>query len=276
MRLIRKFLDWVQARRLDRDDYDHSALDFPDLNLDHVLRRLRVIERAGEAGSQNIPPTTSMEVDANETRFKLFFEERVNHRINRSRSIISTYENLARTNSVEDLIFQLNSFSSRVNDKFSQFDNDVRDPIGLQKRRLGELEKEFRDFKSFNHLTTPPKYPKSLFYHYGILSVMLLVETLLNAYFFSKGSDLGYLGGMMQALMLAGLNVFGGFGFGKYVFPQKNHMRKSRRTLAALGFSVYLVYLFRPYILDGIHPKPCPTSHTQDTDHLMCNHRQRL
>jgi len=54
-------------------------------------------------------------------------------------------------------------------------------------------------------------YPESHIMHFSILAAMVLVEGLINAYFFSKSSDLGLLGGWIQAITVAFTNVIAAF-----------------------------------------------------------------
>ena len=57
----------------------------------------------------------------------------------------------------------------------------------------------------------PPSYPDSHIMTFSILAGLVLFEGLANAYFFSKGSDLGLLGGWIQAITVAGTNVVASF-----------------------------------------------------------------
>jgi len=67
------------------------------------------------------------------------------------------------------------------------------------------------------NLKRSAKYPESHWMTISILAAMVLVEGLINAYFFSKNSDLGLLGGWIQAIVVAFTNVMAAFfliGFG--------------------------------------------------------------
>ena len=56
-----------------------------------------------------------------------------------------------------------------------------------------------------------PSYPDSHIMTFSILAGLILFEGLANAYFFSKGSDLGLLGGWIQAITVASANVICSF-----------------------------------------------------------------
>jgi exonuclease VII small subunit len=54
-------------------------------------------------------------------------------------------------------------------------------------------------------------YPSSHILHFSVLATLVLFEGLANAYFFSKGSDLGLLGGWLQAITVSFTNVIAAF-----------------------------------------------------------------
>lgn len=54
-------------------------------------------------------------------------------------------------------------------------------------------------------------YPDSHLLHFSVLAGLVLVEGLANAYFFSTGSDLGLLGGWLQAITVSFTNVLAAF-----------------------------------------------------------------
>lgn len=54
-------------------------------------------------------------------------------------------------------------------------------------------------------------YPDSHVLHFSILAALVLFEGLANAYFFSTGSDLGLLGGWLQAITVSFTNVIAAF-----------------------------------------------------------------
>lgn len=60
-------------------------------------------------------------------------------------------------------------------------------------------------------INRPAQYPDSHIMHFSILAGLILFEGLANAYFFSKASDLGLLGGWIQAIAVAFTNVIAAF-----------------------------------------------------------------
>jgi hypothetical protein len=69
----------------------------------------------------------------------------------------------------------------------------------------------FGESSGLDPIKRPPSYPDSHIMTFSILAGLVLFEGLANAYFFSKGSDLGLLGGWIQAITVAGTKVTAAF-----------------------------------------------------------------
>ena len=71
---------------------------------------------------------------------------------------------------------------------------------------------DLRSFREKWHITDRSAiYPKSHILHFSILAGLVLFEGMANAYFFSTGSDLGLLGGWLQAITVSFTNVIAAF-----------------------------------------------------------------
>ncbi len=88
-------------------------------------------------------------------------------------------------------------------------------------------------------------YPKSHILHFSVLATLVLFEGLANAYFFSKGSDLGLLGGWLQAITVSFTNVIAAFFL--IGFIGLRHMSNRNKpviaALAAVGVGVTVAAL---------------------------------
>jgi hypothetical protein len=79
-----------------------------------------------------------------------------------------------------------------------------------------------RGFKARHKITAPAQYPVSLMFHWSIIAALILGEAIANAYFFAKGSDLGLLGGLLQASLISGANVGFALVVGRLFLPNLN------------------------------------------------------
>lgn len=88
-------------------------------------------------------------------------------------------------------------------------------------------------------------YPKSHILHFSVLATLVLFEGLANAYFFSKGSDLGLLGGWLQAITVSFTNVIAAFFLVGFIGLRhmSNRNKPIIAALAAAGVGVAVAAL---------------------------------
>ena len=88
-------------------------------------------------------------------------------------------------------------------------------------------------------------YPDSHILHFSILAGLVLVEGLANAYFFSTGSDLGLLGGWLQAITVSFTNVIASFFLIGYL--SMRHLMNPQKTWffipAAIGLPIGIAFI---------------------------------
>jgi hypothetical protein len=78
--------------------------------------------------------------------------------------------------------------------------------------------------------------------------LILLSETMLNAYFFAKGNELGLIGGAAQALIISVINMTLAFFLGSFLVKRLNLVKKSAfykyGIALILALSALLILLF--------------------------------
>lgn len=87
------------------------------------------------------------------------------------------------------------------------------DALHRLRRALVEHETELSDFRTRHQLKRPARTHSSArsFLKWGFLFLLLVVECVLNGSFLAKGSALGWVGGITEALAFAALNVGAAF-----------------------------------------------------------------
>ncbi|WP_339740540.1 hypothetical protein [uncultured Maricaulis sp.] len=88
-------------------------------------------------------------------------------------------------------------------------------------------------------------YPKSHILHFSVLASLVLFEGLANAYFFSTGSDLGLLGGWLQAITVSFTNVIAAFFLVGFLGLRhmSNPHKRVHAGLAAIGVGIGAITL---------------------------------
>lgn len=104
---------------------------------------------------------------------------------------------------------------------------------------LSAVRMDLEIFKHRNGLTREAVYRESRLLHYAVIFFIVILETLLNAFFLSKGSDLGLVGGFFQAFIISLVNL-GFAAFMAFSLRQCFHHNYFRKSLGALFFLAVL------------------------------------
>ena len=100
-----------------------------------------------------------------------------------------------------------------------------------------------KKFRATEHITRPAEMPSSRILHLAIVAVVIVLESVANMYFFAQGSELGLLGGLLQALIVSLANVGIAVATGMFVLPYLNHRRPSRVAMASFGLSAFVAFV---------------------------------
>jgi hypothetical protein len=104
-------------------------------------------------------------------------------------------------------------------------------------------ETAYKYFRAQNDIHDEPFYPESVWWHFGVLAVLGLVETVTNAFFYENSQ--GLLGGFFVALGIAALNMATAMLLGN-MFRFKNLASVDKKVIGwiALAAFVFTTLLF--------------------------------
>jgi hypothetical protein len=108
-----------------------------------------------------------------------------------------------------------------------------------------EHSSDLSRFRSEHHLKRPPVEVSGTRVRLGIALIVLfvVVETIVNGIFFAQGSELGLIGGAMEAIALAALNVGAAALFAAMGLPYLRHHRPFQKLFGFICLSGYLFWL---------------------------------
>lgn len=239
----------------------YKPIEFPADTAEELSISLDVENIAKRNARQDLPPSDATSVDAHE----LSFMQEITRQAIRAKALIqhnATYkkgelEKLSIERDLADLISVPETFTHSINLVYEEKEAEIRELKTQYNIALDDLQA----FKRLNGLRREADFPPSKTKAIGLLLLMLIVETALNANFFAHGSDLGLLGGASQALIISLLNVSIGAMAGAFILRWKNHVSAIKRVSGLVltifvGFFAFIGNLLVGHYRDamGINP----------------------
>lgn len=220
--------------------YDYEDSLFEQLDFDRLKNELNVEMLARQQAMSNKPPVESVSLDANEQKIANYFTQRLSQVKQQIFKKIASYEHLAmRVNDITTILTEARYASEEFLQNITTFKEGAKQRIKDLKHELGVKKNDLRSFKVANALTREASYPSSKILYIGIIMLILLSETMLNAYFFAKGNELGLVGGAAQALIISVINMTLAFFLGGFLVKRLNLVNKS--ALYKYGIMTVLV-----------------------------------
>jgi hypothetical protein len=236
-----KLLSVLRSQRI----YVPSTLTFPQLDLAAASERLRLVERGEQNGRENRPPTTATQPDVAESEIIEIIHEEYARAVDIYRQGLETYDRRIHGNSaLETLGVQILGASQDATSDYNLLSLKAQEEILFDREDLLEVENELNKFRSINKLERGCRDPDGHFVHIGVILIVLLLDTIANGYLLSVRDEFGLLGGMLQAILVAAMNVAFGFTAGRLALPNIIHRSFLRRVGGFIGFSILLGLIF--------------------------------
>ena len=105
--------------------------------------------------------------------------------------------------------------------------------------RLAELSA----FEDEHKLVNGAEYPESQINHWAVVGAMVLIESIANSYFFAKGSDLGLVGSILQAMIISVVNISAGLLAGNYLLRYVHHISPLNRYFTWVFLILYACFV---------------------------------
>lgn len=223
-------------------DFRVSTQIFPALDVDRVARDLELERKASERGASNEPPSESTTFDEVELAIIERIEaERTAARQQLEDQLQTFGERLTNLDFEGQFGAIRQANATTVTDYIAECESGVDDLHGLR-RGLNDAEQERAAFRDQHRLRRAARVQSGTARTIKvlILVVCVMVETILNGFFLSAGSDQGIVGGVTIAISFAVLNVGVAFGFAFYWIRLAFHRNSFLKFVGALGFPLCL------------------------------------
>ncbi len=211
-----------------------SINEFLPLDLVRIKKNLRIAERATENGSRELPSTTSDELDDVESEIINTIEAERSRCLNEFNSNLTTYNQRLSNLNIQTRLSQVTLASRQALGDFKVQIMQAENDLIIPRQKVKEHTDTYYQFKKKNHLTRPAKYPVSKLLYYGIVGCLFLIESVLNGSFLSIGNEFGLLGGFLEAIFIASLNIVFAILIGLYIIPLIFHSNIGLKLMGVL------------------------------------------
>jgi hypothetical protein len=226
--------------RTPRTNFVPSIMQFPSIDIDGLKRKLKLEARARSQGQGNLPPQDSAEFDPVERDIVGEIEGSGREQFDAYQIQQNTYAQRASDTSVQALILRIASIAGSAIADFQRETHAGTGELYALKRDVIETEAELTRFRESHRLSRPPRNFGSRWLKLSFLLLILAIEGVLNGLFLSKGNQFGLVGGVLQALIIATINIAVGLIVGRFVMTWLWHRNGFAKTLGAIGTLIYL------------------------------------
>lgn len=239
-----------------------------DSRINAFEKKFLIESKAKESGENNLPLSTATELSGNELDIVAFFTDKMRALTRDKDDELTSYRTSAARPIIQESLLEIENLSRRSQDELMQDFKSAEVEINAKKTRLNAQRKDFDAFKLQNGLDRRADYPDSRLLAYGLVLSLWLGESVLNSFFFAKGSDFGFLGGLIIAGGISFLNITLGFTTGNSAMRYKNSCLTVYRWL---GYISLLLYCLAIVVLNFVvgHYRDLVASYADNPEHLV-------
>ena len=235
----------------------------PFPTLDHLREKYQIEERGRDRGNDGEPPATQAGLDAVETEIFEHCNTYYSELLDEYRRKQLTFDEIRKGSGVTpaQLDADVDQACTEIRNTYGRHREDLR---GRAKEARSALE-ELNRFKEENEIFRPPEIPDSTKLSWGILGAIVLLETLINGFFFGEQLGGRIFSGVSQAVLISLGNVVVIGLLGKLVIGQIVHRLSVHRFVGWIGLLAVVVPLALAFNLGVAHyrdalPEDYPSS----------------
>src|SRR5262249_54858250 len=150
------------------------------------------------------PPSDALRPDRVESEIQELVQDEYARAVDIYRQGLENYDRRIYGTAIETLGVEIVGAAQDAVSEYTRVAHQAHDEINLDRQNLDEVEKEFDDFRAFHKLRRGCRSPEGHFVHVGVILLVLLADAIINGYFLSSRDEFGLLGGILQAIIVAG------------------------------------------------------------------------
>jgi hypothetical protein len=234
----------VNGLKREPHDFRPSLEIFPALNVEKIAEDMALAKLGSERGGREEPAADSSSADEVETRIVEYVEGEKNAAHGVLLDELRTYKERLTGLDFEGRFATIRQAAPSAVSEFRAEAAQGRDELHSLRRHLRDLELERDEFLRRHRLkrTARSATGGSLTLKVGVLLALFVFEVFLNGFFLAKGSELGYVGGAVEAFTFALLNVGVSFLIGAVGVRELNHRNYFRKLLGLISLIAYMAF----------------------------------
>jgi hypothetical protein len=227
-----------------RHDYRPSTDIFLELNVDRIADELALAKSGAERGAAERPAQDAQTLDDVEHRIVERIEAHKQDAHTLYLEHLHTYDERLAALDFEGRFSVIQQAAPEAVGDFRAEAALGRDELFSLRRRLYDSEQEREQFRKIHKLTRPARVstPGKTLLKVGILAILFLVEIVINGNFLAKSNVQGLLGGAVQAVSFAALNIVASFLWGLVPIRLINRRNVFLKFLGLIALLAYLAF----------------------------------
>ncbi len=223
----------------------------PFPTLDHLRERCQIEDRGHDRGNDGEPPATQSGLDPVETEIFGHCNSYYSELLDEYRRKQLAFDEVRKGSRVtpSQLDADVDQACTEIRNTYGRHREDLRTQA---KEARGAIE-ELNRFKEENEISRPPEIPDSTKLSWGILGVIVLLETLINGFFFGEQLPGGTFAGVSQAVLISLGNVLVIGLLGKLLIGRIVHRLSLHRFAGWVGLLAAVVPLALAFNLGVAH-----------------------
>lgn len=233
---------WETVRESNHD-FRSTTDVFPIFEVEKVSRSLELMERGTESGAANQPPKSARALDDTEQRIvaKVEAEKKVSYQ-----TLEDRFAHFSDRLKSLDFQGQFSLIRSANASSLSDFKAEAvrgEDELHILRDDMLVAENQLVKFKQKHNLERAAKLtsPEMLAFKVSVIVFLVLVETLMNGTFLGEGSSQGLIGGIVEAVVFAVVNIGYALVLGLSCSKLLAHRSVALKLGGYLTFAVYVV-----------------------------------
>jgi hypothetical protein len=226
--------------------YRASTQTFADVDAQRVAGEMELEKKGRKQGSRDQPPTESDQLDATESDIVEFIgaahkqaHDQLENQLAGFRQRLIDLDFEARFAAIRTLS------TAALSDLQAELQKGMNELHGLR-RDLQEAEAWRDRFRQRHRIERPAYIPSAAAttFKWLLIVLIVLVELAINGELLSKNNVLGLVGGILEAVIFAGLNVAIALLFAIFAIPQINRRNPLWKLVGLVSILAYLALAF--------------------------------